>query len=160
MSQAPGEHDIIQQRIDNLTRGKDELPDILRQEVFVFAQAMEKELLENDHKGGWKKCDPQWLLSRMCDELVELLDCFDVERTNAPDRIGPREAFLIAQDHLRAAAGILRKHTGTHNTRGLARALAPDEARHSRSTDGVLSEAADVANFAMILADVCSKRRP
>lgn len=171
MSQAPGEHDIIQQRIDALRddlaeKAELSLPDIsplilVRNEVMAFAQAMEKELLENDHKGGWKKCDPQWLLSRMCDEMVELLDCFEVERTNAPDRIGPREAFLIAQSHLRAAAEALRKHVGTHNTRGLARALSPDEARYSRSrNDGVLSEAADVANFSMMLADVCNKSSP
>jgi len=132
----------------------------IRSEVMVFAQAMEKELRENDHKGGWRNCNPQWLLSRLCDEMVELLDCFEVEPTSTPDRIGPREAFLIAQDHLRAAAGVLRKHVGTINTRGAVRALSQEQALHTRSAnEGLLSEAADVANFAMMIVDVC-KRRP
>lgn len=43
-----------------------------RASVNRFAELMEAELRENDHKGGWKDCEPGWLLRRAGQELDEL----------------------------------------------------------------------------------------
>lgn len=78
-----------------------------RPEVRAFADAMEARLLANDHKGGWSKDLPEWLLGRCEDELFEL-----------------RRSIQWASGH------------------------------------AVLDEAADVANFAMMIADVCGGLGP
>lgn len=74
----------------------------VRAEVHDFAQAMEEQLLLNDHKGGWREAEIAWLIQRARGELDELLD-----------------AVLTGQP-----------------------------------VDVVLAEAADVGNFAMMVADV------
>jgi len=43
----------------------------LRPEVIVFAQAMEKKLKENEHKGGWKECTTNYLVDKLFEELHE-----------------------------------------------------------------------------------------
>lgn len=73
-----------------------------RKEVELFADAMERKLLLNDHKSGWKHESVMFLLPRLRQELREL-------------------------------------------TRAVGEGTEED----------VLSEAADVANFAMMVADVC-----
>lgn len=73
----------------------------LRPEVLRFAMAMEKELRQNDHKGGWKSMGNPGLLVRLHEEMEELRCVLDNDRP-------ARE---------------------------------------------ILSESADVANFAMMLAD-------
>lgn len=98
----------------------------LRPEVARFAALMERTLRENDHKGGWKKCEPEWLLNRLGEEVQELVD---------------------AQQRLKWAL--------------------PMEDRGDipvfRKVLALGKEAADVANFAMMIADVCdalAKERP
>lgn len=71
-----------------------------RIEVTTFADAMERKLRANEHKGHWANEDILYLMRRMNDEVVEL-----------------------------------------------KRAIG--------SGGAVLDEAADVANFAMMIADVC-----
>lgn len=71
-------------------------------ETKIFVAAMRRKLAANAHKGGWKDCDPDWLLKRLRQEVDEL-----------------EEAVQKGQ--------------------------------------GVLGEAADVANFAMFIADVCGE---
>ncbi|EJR71386.1 hypothetical protein JDS76_26155 [Bacillus cereus] len=44
----------------------------MREEVKWFAEQMESKLQENDHKGGWKDCDLQWLVKRLKEEVNEL----------------------------------------------------------------------------------------
>lgn len=44
----------------------------LRPEVLAFAHVMESRLRANNHKGGWKGCDHEWLRSRVDDELREM----------------------------------------------------------------------------------------
>lgn len=81
-------------------------PIIPRPVVRAFAEAMERELRENEHKGGrdaWRKCYAEDLLDRVKEETNEL------------------------------AGEVCR--------------LKPDPQR-------ALSEAADVANMAMMVADV------
>lgn len=94
----------------------------LRGEVLAFALLMERELRENDHKGGWDECGPGWLLRRLGQEVDELRRAMkrheDLRRKNYLD---PGEQSV----HLERAR----------------RELA--------------SEAADVANFAMMIVDVC-----
>lgn len=118
----------------------------LRPQVATFARGMERKLRANDHKGGWENESAQYLLSRLCEEVSELLELYDVDSTE-PDKVGPREAFAIAVSYTRYAADALRRLKGTLPGRVRAKA-------------GVESEAADVANFAMMIADVCGTIAP
>lgn len=45
-----------------------------REEVKWFAEEMEKVLRENDHKGGWNKCDDGYLAWMLRDNLTELCE--------------------------------------------------------------------------------------
>jgi NTP pyrophosphatase (non-canonical NTP hydrolase) len=76
--------------------------------VLRFAVEMEKKLAENDHKGGWDDCEPEWLLKRLREETRELAK---LVRAEPNDRVASLE-------------------TATQ----------------------VAREAADVANFAMMIA--------
>ena len=78
----------------------------LRPEVRAFAALMERELRENDWKGGWKGCDVSYLRDRLAQEYAEA---------------------ILAADYYQSY--------GTMQER-------------------VASEAADVANIAMMLCDV------
>lgn len=44
----------------------------LRPEVKAFAEAMERTLRENDHKGGWRYCELDYFMSRLGEERMEL----------------------------------------------------------------------------------------
>jgi len=125
----------------------------LRKSVHDFAGTMERKLRENAHKGGWETVGVQYLLSRLCEEVAELVEEFDVERTNGSTLVGPREAFAIAAHHLRCAAEILSTKTTFLGTRGAPRRRHP----HTTNGSGVEEEAADVANFAMMIAEVGGK---
>jgi len=91
--------------------GESRLP-TLRPEVAAFAVAMEERLRANDHKGGWRDCDPWWLLRRIFDEYREL-----------------RVAFV-------------RCNMG------------------QGEREEILREAADVANFCLMVADVSGLLSP
>lgn len=49
----------------------------IRKEVLQFAQDMERKLQANDHKGGWKDEDYDWLFDQMKKELKEVEEIFD-----------------------------------------------------------------------------------
>lgn len=54
-----------------------------RPAVKWFAERMERKLLANDHKGGWRDCDLQYLSVRLTQERKELFDAIaskDAER--------------------------------------------------------------------------------
>lgn len=55
-----------------------------RNEVYIYAEAMEAELKENDHKGGWKDCSIEFLVSKLHEEVDELIEavCY-----GTPERI-------------------------------------------------------------------------
>lgn len=74
----------------------------LRPAVLWFAEQMQKKLILNDHKGGWKRCYHRYLFERLKQEVSEL------------------EQALDATDN----------------------------------QDEVIMEAADVANLAMMIADI------
>lgn len=78
---------------------------IPRPKLMRFARLMESRLLDNEGKGGWRDCDPEWLLDRLYQEAKEL------SRETGPE--------------------------GKHDSKRIGQ------------------EAADVANFAMMIADVC-----
>jgi hypothetical protein len=105
----------------------------LRAPVDAFSQAMESVLRENDHKGGWGECAPHWLLHRLCEELAELVETLD------PGEHG-RVARAKVVQHLHDAGWLLYAS-------GLG--LKPTNPTLTRI------ESADVANFAMMIADVC-----
>jgi len=44
----------------------------IRPEVQWFAGEMEKQLKANDHKGGWKECELDWLFDRLIEETHEI----------------------------------------------------------------------------------------
>jgi hypothetical protein len=90
-----------------------------RRAVVAFADAMERELRANAHKGGWRECHHDALLARLVEETNEL------------------ETAL----HAIGSGGAAR--------------LFPNDPNGPKWHNLVLSEAADVANFAMMIADVC-----
>lgn len=51
----------------------------IREEVIKFALLMEKKLKENDSKGGWDKCEYDYLLQRIDEEIIELKHCIRVD---------------------------------------------------------------------------------
>ena len=89
----------------------------LRPEVQIFAEAMERKLRENDHKGGWDDMPSRWLRGRLAGEVREL------------------EA---------AIAAYIDKIDICNREQDL-----------SKSRQAILSECADIANFAMMIADNC-----
>lgn len=95
-----------------------------REPVEWFAERMERRLRANDHKGGWEDCSIEYLLSRLCEETAELVGTITLGHADA------REAFAIAKHHLMQAA---------------------QELDLTKRTS--IGEAADVANFAMMIAD-------
>lgn len=97
-----------------------------RPEVVAFADAMEAQLKANDHKPGWKNDDPHALLKRLVEETAEL-------KAVLPNRIEPC------------------------SHRGLSECnhLFPNGGWSDHDHNAVLKEAADAANFAMMIADVC-----
>lgn len=104
-----------------------------RPEVVAFADAMESKLRDNDGKGGWKDCAPHWLMMRVVEEAAELLEELD-PGTRASAQ------FYAASRMLSAACEELNQFGPYLKTKG-------DPMR-------VLGEAVDVANFAMMVADV------
>src|SRR5262245_28744819 len=97
----------------------------LRREVAAFAQLMEQKLRENDKKGGWKHCETAYLSRRCGNELEEL-------RTR------------VKRGH-----DWMRRMWSRPNARG------PYSLSGSTFATEIGLEAADVANFAMMIADVC-----
>ena len=94
----------------------------LRPEVLRFAMAMERKLRENEHKGGWKHCEPQWLHDRLHEEASELNEAYNDGGVTGDD------GYPLSRDNDPNRAIAIRR---------------------------VLNEAADTANFAMMIADVC-----
>jgi hypothetical protein len=45
----------------------------IRKEVSWFAEWMEKNLIKNDYKGGWKHCSRDYLKNRFRQEVQEML---------------------------------------------------------------------------------------
>jgi NTP pyrophosphatase (non-canonical NTP hydrolase) len=102
-----------------------------RAEVVAFANAMERELRENDHKGGWSEDAPHELLRRLIEETAEVVRVLQPEKGSAD--------FYAAAAMLDSAAGLLRR-------------WGPD-LRTTGEPEAVLGECADVGNFALMLAD-------
>lgn len=104
----------------------------MRSEVCKYAEAMEQELKNNEHKGTWKECEVKFLIDKLDEETRELVDA----------------AKATAQ--LMATIKIVAKHD---------KALTPENIDFLvKVADNLrkwtLSEAADVGNIAMMIADV------
>lgn len=65
----------------------------IREEVIKFALEMEKKLQANDSKGGWDKCEYDWLLQRVDEEITELKHSI---RVDGSDRKIIRECADVA----------------------------------------------------------------
>lgn len=99
----------------------------LRPKVVAFAQAMERKLRKNDDKGGWSHCGTGWLLGRLLEEVYELADLARVDAVTL-GMLG------IVVDRVRRFQPTMKAHAAVETIR---------------------DEAADVANFTMMLTDVC-----
>lgn len=88
---------------------------IVRPEVQIFGQAMERALAENDHKGGWMSETDVYLLERLKDEVREL------EQALA---CGSDEAIMHeAVDVANFAMMLFDRHLRFHQHREVQRAL-------------------------------------
>jgi len=113
----------------------------LRPTVQAFAESMERKLRENNYKGGWRSEAHVYLLYRLCEEVAELVATIKTP----PNEYGysGRDEFMLAGHHLKIAASILQRCTA-----------------HTEGSEETVPEAADVANFAMMLADICRRATP
>lgn len=103
----------------------------LRPEVKTFTQAMEIVLKENDYKGGWKNCTLEYLINKLDEEVKEL-----------------KEALTIRQKYIEL-------NRGSRSVEDCWYDLSCKS-----SEENILWEASDVANIAMMLADVCESLKP
>jgi len=55
--------------------------------VLAFAEAMEERLAANDHKGGWFREDPEWLMDRLYEEVRELASEIHERSHRKPDLV-------------------------------------------------------------------------
>ena len=86
----------------------------IRPVILAFAVEMERKLVENDHKGGWRECKNRYLFNRLAEESWELKN-----QVKAYKRESKKDSEFS----------------------GLAAMM------------DVRKEAADVANFALMIAD-------
>ena len=63
--------------VESKATGHDVEPIILRPEVLKFAEAMERNLVENEHKGDWNGCETAYLLPRSRQDFAEFEECVD-----------------------------------------------------------------------------------
>ena len=99
----------------------------LRLQVSAFAQMMERKLRKNDDKGGWRNASKSFLLRRLLEETVELAELFRLDE-------GTITLIRIAAERVSRFAPQLCSGV---------------------TMEQISNEAADVANFAMMLVDVC-----
>jgi NTP pyrophosphatase (non-canonical NTP hydrolase) len=106
----------------------------MRPEVREFARLMEEKLRANDHKPGWRQDDPEELVNRIEQETNELRQavCRAFGEAHWPLREGEYRPHKFASMKWRSAT-------------------KEERAEWSAKIPG---EAADVANFAMMVADV------
>jgi hypothetical protein len=116
--------------------------DDCRPEVKAFAVLMEEKLRENDHKGGWTggACSVQYLLKRLIEEVAEVVGTFRAKVPRGLHNWNPN--LELALHHLDLAEGQLAQ-------------IGEFTEFHNGGKRRVGGEAADVANFTMMLADVC-----
>lgn len=101
------------------------MPKTQREKVAAFGEAMRAELDANSHKRGWMSCTTVYLMRRLRNETKGLAEVLRRVRRT----------------------GMRVRHEGTSRVEVMR--LSPEARRE------ILSEAADVANFAMMIADVC-----
>lgn len=106
----------------------------LRPEVLSFALLMERELRANDHKRGWTKDDPRNLVLRIDDETNELRS-------------------VVLERFTRDV--VKRSRIGRYARTEFGPERLIEEPFLSTNTSQIAEEAADVANMAMMVADVC-----
>lgn len=99
------------------------MPLRLRPAVRSFAEAMERKLRENDHKGGWENMDQFKLFSRIREELEELAEA--IEEHNATKALSelpdPANFLMMLQDNIVSGRIVLQPpmsrgcaHPGCH----------------------------------------------
>ena len=134
---APGDGSVGWSWCDRLaTHLRVGAPSGWRPEVRAFADLMEAKLRANDHKPGWKADNPFDLAKRIHHELSELEGELGraLNKTWWPIREDEREPWSFHRNHTYRFG---------------------DEAERSLALSKIGPEAADVANFAMMIADVC-----
>lgn len=117
----------------------------LRPEVEAFAQLMERELRKNDYKnredgsGSWKDDSAATLITRLIEEVAELVDSFS--------------PLVVAK---RPASTTFNRHWYDITSYLLAKACDAirDIEMRPDLVDTTINEAVDIANFAMFVVDV------
>lgn len=121
----------------------------VRPEVAAFALLMERELRANDHKPGWKNDRVEAIVARVEGETREL--------SRAVTGLTRQVVWRKAKGPADRGNGWARSNprTGEHEVgRGYQEMEGEDR---DRQLDLIASEAADVANMAMMVADVCGR---
>lgn len=117
-------------------------PMLVRPVVRAFAERMEYKLSQNEYKGSWKSLSGALCLQRAFDEMIELVGCFNGARES------DRSRLAIVDSHLRAA------HEALYGA-----SIVPQKEGSEVTGESIDDEAADVANFLMMLVDNCARAR-
>ena len=105
-----------------------------RKEVQWFAEQMEAKLRKNDHKSHWSDETPHRLLYRLLEEVAELATKLQPAPAYSND-IHDRYQSLALKINAAAAEARIWQHLDAY------------------ANSGAIGEAADIANFAMMIAD-------
>lgn len=105
----------------------------IRPAVRRFAQVMEGELTENDHKGGWEKTPVNVLLGHLCEEVAEVVESIE---------FGPRG---VLTPFFRTRAEYFRQIAKDF--------VAVGPVWQAKATAETASEAGDVGNMALMVVD-------
>ncbi len=119
------------------------------QPLIAFVEDMRAALAKNSHKGNWRRDGMRTFLRRCTEELEEVGVAMD-QLSNLPG--GWREFFDWYDERPRKATVRRNPETGkiemsSHNARRL------EGVDRIEQLGKVIAEAADVANFAMMMAD-------
>jgi hypothetical protein len=124
----------------------------VRPEVLAFALLMERELRINDHKGGWKNDTARGLVRHMVEEAHELREqvfrkgYWPVWRPAQPgEENEPGREVMALYSRGETSFQVIDRYEFVSS---------------ERSTQRIGSEAADLANMAMMVADVCGALGP
>ena len=117
-------------------------PSSTRPWVDAFADEMESKLAANRHRGdrnGWSGEAPHWLVARLLQEVNELIGTIEWPEVQHRDIYAARWMIQAAMDRMTQFGPLLRVPGGGAFVR---------------------SECADIANFAMMIADVAGGLKP
>lgn len=118
----------------------------LKRPADAFRRAMLWRLRENRDKGGWAEMDPTQLVSRLLDEVAELLQEFELRGDGAVELL----SFIHSASSILAGGRLELEVRDLHFDPRTHASVAEMKREHEAE---LVRECADVANFAMMIAD-------